>query len=34
MVLAETWIDKKKWRKVKERLPEGYMWGRSSQKKE
>ncbi|XP_024886911.1 golgin subfamily A member 6-like protein 1, partial [Temnothorax curvispinosus] len=27
MVLLETWLDDKGWKRVKERLPEGYEWG-------
>lgn len=26
MVLRETWIEKKEWERVKERLPKGYIW--------
>lgn len=26
MMLTETWIDKKRWEKIKNRLPGGYKW--------
>lgn len=26
MVMLETWVGEKRWRKVKEKLPRGYVW--------
>lgn len=33
MMLTETWIDKKRWEKIKNRLPGGYEWGMQKARK-
>lgn len=33
MMLTETWIDKKRWEKIKNRLPGGYEWGMQEARK-
>lgn len=34
VVLIETWIEEKGWGKMKDRMPEGYIWGVQMAKKE
>lgn len=33
MMLTEIWIDKKRWEKIKNRLPGGYEWGMQEARK-
>lgn len=33
IVLVETWLEEKGWRRIKNRLPEGYVWGGTNGKK-
>lgn len=34
MVLMETWVKEKGWRRIRRNLPEGFVWGREVYKKE
>lgn len=27
MVLMETWVEEKRWRRIGRKLPEGFVWG-------
>ncbi|KAK0071008.1 hypothetical protein PV325_013679, partial [Microctonus aethiopoides] len=34
IIMMETWVEEKDWEKVKERLPEGYLWRAQPAKRE